>query len=169
MHQKAAHDLKVGPHLLYVIDRWAPPSELSLEHTKAPDWVARQNLLAKCCFTVWALCQENDANKTTFREVGGMFSLTKLLHPLNEDMLLEMVTAAICALCQDCEENKDAFRECQGLEPAVGLLDHVCVGVCMNVAKALCHISENEENRKKIHELGGLTKLAKLLTTETLA
>jgi len=44
------------------------------------------------------------------------------------------------------------------------LLVHGCDAVKLNAAKALCHLAENEENRRIIRELGGLEKLVQLLS-----
>jgi HEAT repeat protein len=125
----------------------------------------RQELLAKCCYAVWIICDKNEVNQTAYRDANGLPGLVKLLVPDNEDALLEMAAGAICALCEGSQQNKESFRECQGIQPLIELLEHKTDTVRLNAAKALCHLSENHENRTIIRTLGGLEKLVKLLAT----
>jgi len=125
----------------------------------------RQDLLAKCCYAVWIICDKNEVNQTAYRDANGLPGLVKLLEPTNEDTLLEMAAGAICALCEGNQQNKDSFRECQGIQPLIELLEHKTDTVRLNAAKALCHLAENHENRSIIRTLGGLEKLVKLLAT----
>lgn len=152
--------------LVDVINTWCPSAERGIhpEDDKKWDWANRQELLAKCCFAAWLICQKNEVNQVTYCEAGGIAGLVKLLNPVNEETLLEMAAGAICALCENCDQNKDKFREDKGLEPLIALLEHPCDAVKLNSAKALCHLSENEENRRIIRELEGLDKLVRLLS-----
>merc|ERR1712139_59582 len=131
----------------------------------APGAQNRQELLAKCCYAVWIICDKNEINQTAYRDANGLPGLVKLLNPAFEDTLLEMTAGAICALCEGSQQNKESFRECQGIEPLIELLEHKTDSVRLNAAKALCHLAENHENRSIIRTLGGLEKLVKLLAT----
>merc|ERR1712086_273876 len=144
---------------------WAPAGEGFEEDAEIVrwDWANRQELLAKCCFATWLITQKNEMCQGAFCEVSGISVMARLLQPTNDDTLLEMVAGAICALCEGSEQNKMQFREDHGLEPLIRLLDHKAEAVQLNSAKALCHLSETEENRRIIRELGGLDKLVKLL------
>merc|ERR1719265_1541934 len=123
----------------------------------------RQELLAKCCYAVWIICDKNEVNQTAYRDASGLPGLVKLLTPTFEDTLLEMAAGAICALCEGSQQNKESFRESQGIQPLIELLEHKTDTVRLNAAKALCHLAENHENRSIIRTLGGLDKLVKLL------
>merc|ERR1712216_477664 len=119
----------------------------------------QQDLLAKCCYAVWLICQDYPSNQQKFEAEGGISALVRLLTIRGDENLLEHAAGAVCALCANCSENKDAFREETGLPPLIRLLDHEADTVKLNAAKALAHLSENDENRRLIRELGGLDKL----------
>jgi len=122
-----------------------------------------QELLAKCCYAIWLLCEQNNVSQDVFRQSQGLSTLAKLLNPSNDDMTLEMVAGSICALCEGNDENKRGFRSCQGIQPLIELLEHGHQTVQLHAAKALCHLAENNENRNLIRNHGGLDKLVKLL------
>jgi hypothetical protein len=151
--------------LAEIIDKWTPTPGDSppIDPVQKADWNNRQELLAKACFAIWLICQKNEVNQATYREVEGIKGLVNLMQPENEESLLEMAAGAICALCEHCDQNKNAFREHNGLEALVGLLEHDCDAVKLNASKALCHLSENDGNRRIIRELGGIEKLTRLL------
>jgi len=150
--------------LVDVIKRWSPASSNQETAVQKWDWTSRQELLAKCCYAVWLLCQKNEVNQVAFCEAGGAGGIVGLLHAESDETLLEMAAGAACALCEGCDQNKDRFREEKGLQPLIGLLDHNSDSVKLNSAKALCHLSENEENRRIVREMGGLDRLVKLLS-----
>jgi len=152
--------------LVEVMVQWTPKGtkeEDTEDTTQKWSWSNRQELLAKCCYACWLICQQCEVNQNHANEVGGVGALVGLLRATNDEVLLEMAAGAVCALCEQCEQNKDRFREELGLQPLIVLLDHDANSVKLNAAKALCHLSENEENRRIIRELGGLDKLVKLL------
>jgi len=153
--------------LVEVMDKHAnPPGSIGPpeDPIQRNEWHNRQELLAKCCFAVWLICQQNEVNQSTFREAGGIKPLVGMMQPENEETLLEMGAGAICALCEMSESNKNSFREHRGLETLIALLEHTSDAVKLNSSKALCHLSENDENRRIIRELGGIEKLTKLLS-----
>merc|ERR1719356_1231448 len=105
------------------------------------------------------ICQHSQALQIAFQDANGLEQVVRVLKPCNSEVLLEMAAGAVCALCEGCDPNKDKFREEGGLEPLISLLDHACDAVKLNAAKALCHLAENEVNRKIVRELGGLERL----------
>jgi len=149
--------------LVEVIHKWTPTDGTQDPNIERWDMSNRQELLAKCCFAVWLICQKNEINQTAYRDANGVLGLVQLLQDKNEETLLVMAAGAICALCENCNQNKESFRECKGLLPLIALLEHQSDAVKLNAAKALCHLSENEDNRRIIRELGGLDKLVVLL------
>merc|ERR1719240_718652 len=168
-YQTAIREARGLARIVDVMARWAPSesdddSSLGAKAFLRCDWRNGQDLLAKCCYAVWMICQTNEVNKVAFRAAGGIGMIVRLVAPLSEDTLLEMAAGAVCALCEGNAENKDAFRENGGLEPFVELLEHPCDTVKLNAAKALCHLAESTDNRTVIRELGGLDKLVKLLS-----
>lgn len=164
-YQKAICESQGLDRLCDVINKWSPAPHGAVEapHVQKWDRANRQELLAKCCFAVWLICQKNEANQIAFSEAGGISELVRLLVATNEETLLEMSAGAVCAICEACDQNKARFREDKGLEPLINLLEHPCDTVKLNAAKALCHLSESHENRKIVRELGGLDKIVKLL------
>jgi len=147
-----------------VIAKWTP-------HRASPDvahqgweWSNQQELLSKCCFAVWLVCQNNKLCQMAYFEAGRLGGLATLLHSSSDDTLLEMAAGAICALCENCTPVKEGFRECGGLESLILLLDHKNDSVKLNSAKALCHLSECDKNRDIIRQLGGLDKIVRLLS-----
>jgi len=151
--------------LIDVIQRWTPTTQRDQEQYGSCKWTwpNRQELLAKGCYAIWLICQHNEANQISFAEAGGIAALVGLLDHDNDESVLEMAAGAVCAVAENCDRNKDQFREEKGLHPLIALLDYVCDTVKLNAAKALSHLSENEENRRIIRELGGLDRLVKLL------
>jgi len=149
--------------LVQVIEKWASTLEADAGQLDPSDMANRQELLAKCCFAAWLICQKNEVNQIAFCETGGVSGIVKLLNPQNDSTLLEQAAGAICALCEGCERNKDRFREEEGLAPLIHLLGHSCDHVKLNSAKALCHLAENETNRKIIRDLNGIAPLLELL------
>jgi hypothetical protein len=162
-YQTAISDAQGLYRLMEVICRWSPDPVREEELAARWSWANRQELLAKCCYAAWLICQQCEVNQIHASEVGGVSALVGLLGPDNDETLLEMAAGAVCALCESCDQNKDRFREELGLQPLIVLLDHESETVKLNAAKALCHLSENEENRRIIRELGGLDRLVNLL------
>lgn len=152
--------------LVAVIDKWTPQTANGIPQDPVlrNEWKNQQELLAKCCFAVWLICAQNEVNQSAYRDAEGIKGLVQLMKPENEESLLEMAAGAICALCEQCEQNKNSFREHEGLHTLIGLLEHTSDAVKLNAAKALCHLAENDGNRRIIRELGGIEKLTKLLS-----
>mmetsp|Transcript_38668 Transcript_38668/g.103134 ORF Transcript_38668/g.103134 Transcript_38668/m.103134 type:complete len:260 (+) Transcript_38668:85-864(+) len=165
-YQQAIAEVQGLKRLVDVITLWAAKMDEQIDddifakQTQANS----QELLAKCCFAVWLICQKHEANQLIFAESGGLQAIIGLLAPGSEETLLELAGGATCALCESNDPNKERFREEGGLEPLIALLVHENDAVKLNSAKALCHLAENEENRKIIRELGGLEKLVHLLS-----
>jgi hypothetical protein len=165
-YQSVIREAQGLDRIVEVIDKWTPPPGTVVPTDPLPrsEWRNRQELLAKCCFAIWLICAKNEVNQSSYREAGGIKGLVQLMQPENDESLLEMAAGAICALCEQCDPNKNSFREHLGLETLIGLLDHTSDAVKLNASKALCHLSENDENRRIIRELGGIEKLTKLLS-----
>jgi len=161
-HQNLIREAQGLRKICDVISTWTEQEDGDASQAGAQN---RQELLAKCCYAVWIICDKNEVNQTAYRDADGLKGLVKLLIPTNEDTLLEMAAGAICALCEGSQQNKESFRECQGIQPLIELLEHKTDSVRLNAAKALCHLAENHENRSIIRTLGGLEKLVKLLAT----
>jgi len=153
-YQSAVCHAKGLHRLADILAKWAPGEQ-------APD-TNQQDLLAKCCYAVWLLCHGHACNQTTFG-CNGIQGIIKVLESECEDYLLEMAAGVVCVLCEGSDENKDRLRAHSGLQPLIHLLEHQCDEVRLNVAKALCHLAENKENRRMIRELGGLQQLVQLL------
>jgi hypothetical protein len=162
-HQNRIREEQGLKQICEVISAWTEQGE---EEGNSQTGVQnRQELLAKCCYAVWIICDKNEINQTAYRDANGLPGLVKLLIPTNEDTLLEMAAGAICALCEGSQQNKESFRECAGIQPLIELLEHKTDSVRLNAAKALCHLADNHENRLTIRQQGGLDKLVKLLAT----
>merc|ERR1712139_406780 len=126
-------------YLVKIMEKWTPQpgTEAPSDPVLKSEWTNRQELLAKCCFATWLICQRNEVNQSSHREAGGMKCLVQLMQPGHEESLLEMAAGAICALCELRDPNKNKFREEQGLETLVALLDHGSDAVKLNASKAL--------------------------------
>merc|ERR1711964_906454 len=80
-----------------IMEAWSPaeassgaddqaPSQQSFENDRSRSNI--QELLAKCLYAVWLLCEKNSASQDAFRQAQGLSTLVKLLTPSNDDMTL---------------------------------------------------------------------------------